>query len=92
MTCIQPPPLNEIELLVYLDGEADQEISAHIEECPHCRERAAKLARVQDRLSKVLFRVTCPDPVELGEYHLGLLAGERALAPTKRNRCSRLVS
>jgi anti-sigma factor RsiW len=77
MGCVLPPELDEIQLLAYQDGEADAEVVSHLEQCPHCRGRALRLARFQDRLIAQLYRVTCPDSLELGEYHLGLLSHER---------------
>jgi anti-sigma factor RsiW len=80
MPCGLPPEPNDQELLAYLDGEADSQIEEHVARCPHCRERARQLARLQGQLTARLYRAVCPTTVELGEYHLGLLAGERAAA------------
>lgn len=35
------------------------------------------MAFLQSYLFLALYRYTCPDSIELGEYHLGMLAGER---------------
>lgn len=78
MTCISLPPLEETELLTYLDDEADPHVVDHVERCSHCHERAENLARLQNRLTAQLFRVTCPLPEELGEYHFELLPNERS--------------
>jgi hypothetical protein len=80
MACVSPPELNDRELLTYIDGEADQQVVAHLERCPHCREKAHRLTRLQDRLTTRLYRFTCPSPVELGEYHVGLLPRDQAAA------------
>jgi hypothetical protein len=80
MACVSPPELNDRELLTYIDGEADQQVVAHLERCPHCREKGHRLARLQDRLTTRLYRFTCPSPVELGEYHVGLLPRDQAAA------------
>jgi hypothetical protein len=80
MNCVSPPELDDKRLLAYLDGEADQEAAAHLQGCSYCREKARQLARLQDRLTARLFRLTCPSPTELGEYHLGLLASARVAA------------
>jgi anti-sigma factor RsiW len=76
MTCVMPPQLKDRDLLAYMDGEASDEVTAHMQRCPHCRGRARDLARIQARLRSRLYRVECPAPHELGEYHLGLLADE----------------
>ena len=80
MACVSPPELNDRELLTYIDGEADQQVVAHLERCPHCREKAHRLACLQGRLTARLYRVTCPSPVELGEYHVGVLPRAQAAA------------
>lgn len=80
MACVSPPELGDRELLTYIDGEANQQVVAHLERCPHCREKARRLARLQDRLTARLYRFTCPSPMELGEYHLGVLPRDRAAA------------
>ena len=80
MTCISPPELNDRELLTYIDGEADHRVVAHLERCPYCREKSHHLARLQDRLTAQLYRLTCPSPVEMGEYHLGVLPRDQAAA------------
>lgn len=80
MTCVMPPELADHELLAYLDGEAGPEVEAHLQRCPHCRERAEELASIQGWVSAQLHRLSCPDAHELGEYHLGLLSKERTAA------------
>lgn len=45
-----------------------------------CSEGARSLARVKDDMTAQLYRITCPDPIELGEYHLGVLSLERTKA------------
>lgn len=78
MTCISPPELEEMQLLAFLDGEAPADVSTHIARCPHCRERAQQLRRLQSALTARLYRATCPSTMELGEYQLGLLPAWKA--------------
>jgi hypothetical protein len=96
MTCVSPPELNDRELLTYIDGEADHRVVAHLERCPYCRQKAHHLARLQDRLTARLYRFTCPSPVELGEYHVGLLPRDQAAAVarhlTECPHCTREVT
>ena len=73
MACVSPPELDDRTLLIYIDGEATPDTVAHLERCSHCRERAHRLARLQRRLTRLLYRIDCPSPLELGEYHLGML-------------------
>lgn len=82
-TCVSSSELNDSELLAYLDGEANDQVVAHLEQCQHCRERASHLAHLQDRLTARLYRITCPSPEELGEYHLGMMPSDRAEAVTQ---------
>src|SRR6185503_18641157 len=79
MNCISPPELEDYQLLAYLDGEANQGITSHLERCEYCHERANALARFQDRLKSRLYRVSCPSSLELGEYHLRLLPAPQML-------------
>lgn len=83
MACVSPPELADMDLLAYLDDESDDRVVAHLERCPHCRERAQDLAHVQGQLTAHLYRFNCPSPAELGEYHLGLMHRDRAMAFTQ---------
>jgi len=96
MNCVSPPELDDRQLLAYLDGEADHAVAAHLEQCGYCREKARQLARLQARLRTRLHRLTCPLPMELGEYHLRLLAPAQATAVDQHLRecphCAREVA
>ena len=96
MTCNSPPELDDGILLSYLDGEADQGVAAHLDQCPHCRQRAQRLGSLEERMRVRMYRSTCPSPLELGEYHLGLLADTEARGIARHLKdcphCSREVS
>lgn len=77
MSCRLPPPIADRDLLAYLDGEAE-EVATHLAQCPYCRQRAEQMASWQQELTARLYRHECPAPLTLGEYHLGLLAGDKA--------------
>ena len=79
MKCITSPALDNVEIASYVEGEADEATVAHIKQCPFCSERARQWTLLQNRLRKQSYRVNCPKPMELGEYHLGLLPAPRAL-------------
>ena len=83
MACVSPEELDDKDLLAYLDGEAGHQVVAHLEQCPHCRERAEQLAQLQGRMTAELYRITCPSTMELGEYQLGLLPGDQSAAVTR---------
>jgi hypothetical protein len=36
------------------------------------------LTGIEERLTRALYRMDCPDPTELGEYHLQMVSGDRA--------------
>ena len=36
------------------------------------------MAGTEDKLTAILYRFTCPDSAELGEYHFGVVSGERS--------------
>jgi hypothetical protein len=42
--CRRRPSLDDLDLIAAIDGEASEEILAHLRECPHCAERARDLA------------------------------------------------
>ena len=85
--CEFPPELDDKQLLVYLDDrEANQETARHLEKCSHCREKAETLDRLQKRLTTRLYRLTCPPPIELGEYHLRMLPASQMLVVAKHLR------
>jgi anti-sigma factor RsiW len=73
MICKNKPLLDDIELLMAVDGAANPEVEMHLSHCSPCSQRAAKLASLQRRATSQLFRAACPPSLELGEYHLGLL-------------------
>lgn len=79
MTCVSPPELDSIQLQTYLDQEASPEVRQHLDQCPHCLERAQSLAKLQQSLIERLFRATCPLPEELGEYQLGLVSSQNKI-------------
>jgi anti-sigma factor RsiW len=78
MNCVYERPLDEVELLMSLDGEASPEVEMHLAQCPQCSQRAADLARVQHLTLANLYRAVCPPSLELGEYHLKLLPAAQA--------------
>ena len=73
MNCISPPELSDRQLLEFLDGEAESETTHHLGICQYCHSKADALARLQNGLTTHLYRITCPSPLELGEYHLRIL-------------------
>jgi len=94
--CVFPPELDEKQLLLYLDGEANKEILSHLELCAYCREKSETLDRLQKRLTTRLYRLTCPPTIELGEYHLRMLPAPQMLVVAQHVRecphCAREVS
>jgi anti-sigma factor RsiW len=79
MKCITSPALENVEIARYVDGEADEAVVVHIQQCPFCSERARQWTLLQNRLKKQFYRVNCPTPMQLGDYHLGLLPAPQAL-------------
>jgi hypothetical protein len=79
MKCITSPALDDTQIVSYIEGEADDGVVAHIRECLFCSERANQWSLLQNRLRKQLYRITCPTPMELGDYHLGLLPDPQKL-------------
>ena len=95
-TCIAPPGLDDTQLLAYLDGVGDRQTIDHLKVCSSCRSRAQRFQRMETTLAALLYRVTCPSPMELGEYHLGGLKRGQAkgisLHLAECPRCAREVA
>lgn len=79
MKCITSPALDNVEIAMYVDGEADEAVVAHIQQCPFCSERARQWTLLQNSVRKQSYRVDCPTPMDLGEYHLGYLPDPQEL-------------
>jgi hypothetical protein len=67
-------------MLAAIDGDADPETADHLRRCPYCRQRAKALEALQRNLTARLYRLSCPSPLELGDYHLGVLPRLQAAA------------
>jgi|SRR5690349_637653 len=79
MKCITSPALENVEIALYVDGESDEAVKAHIQQCPYCRERARQWTHLQNGLRRQLYRSNCPTPMELGEFQLDYLTGAQEL-------------
>jgi hypothetical protein len=80
--------ISDRDLLAFLDDEVDAGLRAAIEASPAALARAAQLAREQHRLTRHLFRTTCPDSTVLGEYVLEMVEGsDRAVIGTHLESC-----
>src|SRR5215208_5371151 len=86
MKCITSPALDDSKIVSYVEGEADDAVVTHIRACPFCSERANRWTLLQNSLRKKLYRVTCPTPMELGDYHLGLLPDPKKLVVAQHVR------
>ena len=86
MKCISSPELDSGQIVSYVDGEANDSVVAHIKQCTYCSERANRLTLLQNSLRKQLYRSTCPTPMELGDYHLGLLPAPQVLVVAQHLR------
>lgn len=83
MSCTSPPELADWELLTFIDAQANHRVATHLEHCSHCLEKAHRLARLQNRLTAMLYRLSCPPSIELGKFYLGLLPPPGATAITQ---------
>src|SRR5690242_9848492 len=83
MKCITSPALDNIDIALYVDGEADEAVQAHIQQCPYCRERARHWTHLQNSLRRQLYRSNCPTPMELGEFQLDYLTGTQELVVSR---------
>lgn len=69
----RPHPVTDMDLLAYLDGEAANEVVAHVQSCPGCRARVQTLAQTQHALQQRLHRASCPESDDLRDFHFELL-------------------
>ncbi len=70
--------LHDGDLLAYIDGQADAQTAALIENSPETMKRVRALRRLQDRLGARLYRAECPETLVLSEFCQGLLHPDRA--------------
>lgn len=95
--CKIPPELDDQQLLAYLDNpDANQDTARHLEQCPHCRQKAGAFETFQKRLGARLYRSTCPSTMELGEYHFRMLSPNQTLIVAQHLRecphCAKEIS
>lgn len=74
----ETPHLSDAELLAYLDGATEEELVEQIEGSTVYQERLEKLKEQERRLRALLYRGTCPEAHELGQFEMKLLNAERA--------------
>lgn len=81
MECSEPGLVRDEELLAYLAGERVRSVvEQHLARCPRCSAQLADFRRLELSLISKLYRWDCPANQVLGEYQLGLLDPEAALA------------
>jgi hypothetical protein len=71
MACQEPPELDDIQLLTYLDDEATLDVVRHLKACRYCSARAGQLRLLEARLTTAYYRSSCPSPMDLGAYRFG---------------------
>jgi hypothetical protein len=80
MSCIRPGEVTAEDLIAYVSGEATRPVANHVQSCPRCSADALAYARADRRLRRAFDRIECPSPARLGEYELGLIAGNERWA------------
>ena len=86
MKCITSPALDDVQILSFIEGEAEDSVVAHMKDCPYCSQKASQWTSLQNRLRKQVYRVMCPTPTELGDYHLGYLPDPQELVVAQHVR------
>ena len=77
--CINPKEIHPGDLSAYVDGEASPSVRTHIARCAYCTAKALQIQRTSKLLFETLYRVRCPAPEVLGQYHLDLLSPDERL-------------
>jgi hypothetical protein len=72
------PEIDNVQLLAYIDGETDPEITTQIEQSEVLLARVLQLRQEKERLTAVFYRFDCPDSDELGDYYLENLSSQQA--------------
>nr|BBH92458.1 hypothetical protein KTA_06570 [Thermogemmatispora argillosa] len=81
MECRQRGAISDEEMLAYLAGEEVRPaVLEHLATCPTCATRVESYRRLELTLLQSLYRWDCPPAQVLGEYYLGLLNKEVAVA------------
>jgi hypothetical protein len=75
--CRRPPSPHDIDLIAAVDGEAGEEVIAHLRDCPHCAQRARDFEQLQQLLRQRLYRILCPSSDDLLAYRQGWLDARR---------------
>lgn len=71
--CVAPPGLSNTQVVAAADGEIDEQIRTHLQQCPHCAARVREMRRFQKRLRRQLYRLFCPSTDLLVDYCQGLI-------------------
>lgn len=66
-------PLTNVDLSMYLDGDADATVKAHVRHCAECQRRAQRLQQSQQQWQSLFHRHSCPPSQELCNYAWELL-------------------
>lgn len=66
-------PLTAIDLSMYLDGDADATVTAHVRRCVECQGRAQHLQQTQQGWQTLFHRHSCPPAQDLCDYAWALL-------------------
>lgn len=66
-------PLTNVDLSMYLDGDADATVTAHVRHCAECQRRARRLQQSQQQWQSLFHRHSCPPSQELCNYAWELL-------------------
>ncbi|MCE7986226.1 MAG: hypothetical protein DYG89_34045 [Caldilinea sp. CFX5] len=66
-------PLTTVDLSMYLDGDADAAVMAHVRHCAECQRRAQRLQQTQQYWQTLFHRHSCPSSQELCDYAWELL-------------------
>jgi hypothetical protein len=81
MECSEPGTIRDEELLAYLAGEKVRPVvQQHLSQCRRCSSLLADYRRIELSLTSKLYRWDCPPNRVLGEYQLGLLSNDLAMA------------
>ena len=81
MECREPGAISNEELIAYLEGEKVRPaVVEHLARCQKCSSQLVSYRRMERKLSQKLYRWDCPSNQVLGDFALGLVDGNHAVA------------
>jgi hypothetical protein len=77
--CIDLAAIKEGDLMAYLEGDTEDRVREHVENCSVCADEVARLRETSRGLLTLMYRADCPAPEILAQYQMDLLSNSDQL-------------